>query len=212
MAVDGSRKIYQRMKTFVLTLNTRKISIPLFLALGVLLTGVFPLNPLLMILLMLMTDIATMAVSMDQVTPSPMPDHWNIRPLMIASSGLAAILVLACGAVFWVATHGLHLSETESQTAVFVWLVLAGSQVVLYVTRTRGFFWMKPHPGRMLNVFTFLVVSVAALMATQGWMMAPISLSLVGGMLLVAIVFLVVADLLKVALAHWAAQLPPLKS
>jgi H+-transporting ATPase len=52
-AVDGSRRIYQRMKTFVLTMLIRKIAIPLFLAGGVVLAGVFALTPAMIVLLML---------------------------------------------------------------------------------------------------------------------------------------------------------------
>lgn len=207
MAVDGSRRIYQRMKTFVLTMNTRKISIPLFLALGVLVLGAFVLNPLLMVLFMLVADVATMAVSMDQVTPSPLPDHWNVRPLMATALGFGTLLLLMSGAVFWLAVNVLRLGPAETQTLVFVWLVFAGSQAVLYLTRARGFFWAKPHPSRSLNMSTLLVVSVVTVMATQGWLMAPISLYLVGGALLVAAIFLVVADLLKVAMAHIAMRI-----
>jgi H+-transporting ATPase len=206
MAVDGSRRIYQRMKTFVLTMNTRKISIPLFLALGVLVFGAFVLNPLLMVLFMLIADIATMAVSMDQVTPSPTPDHWIVRPLMVTALGFATILLLLSGAVFWSAANVLRLGVAETQTLVFVWLVFAGSQAVLYLTRTRGYFWAKPHPSMSLNISTLLVVGVVTLMATQGWLTAPIPLSLVGMVLLLAMAFLVVADLLKVAVTHLSSR------
>ena len=103
MAIDGSRRIYQRMKTFVLTMNTRKISIPLFLSLGVLVFGAFALNPLLMILLMLFADVATMTVSLDQATPSPGPDRWDVRPLMLTALVLATLLLLMSAAVFWAA-------------------------------------------------------------------------------------------------------------
>jgi H+-transporting ATPase len=198
-AIDGSRRIYQRMKTFVLTMNARKISIPLFLSLGVLVFGAFVQNPLLMVLFMLIADIATMSVSMDEVVPSSMPDHWDVRPLMISASGIAALLFAMSGAVFWGATNALGLSIAETQTLVFVWLVFAGSQAVLYLTRVRGFFWTKPYPGRAINVATLLAAGVVTLLATQGWLMTPISLSLVGGTLLLAALFLVFADLLKVA-------------
>lgn len=66
----------------------------------------------------------------------------------------------------------------------------------------RGFFWTRPFPGRPLNIATLVVVAVVTLMATFGWMMAPIPLTLVGGALLLAVVFLIVADLLKVTLTH----------
>ena len=204
MAINGSRMIYQRMQTFVLTMLTRKMGIPLFLALGVILSGVFVVNPLLMVLLMFATDGATMSVSMDRVLPSPMPDRWVVRSLVTTALGLAALLLLLSGAIYWTATDVLRLGVAETQTLVFVWLVFGGAQSVLYLTRRRGFFWTKPYPGRWLILSTLLDVGVAALLATQGWLMAPVSLSLVGSMLVLAFVFLVGADLLKVVLTHLA--------
>ena len=202
MAIDGSRQIYQRMKTFVLTMNTRKIGIPLFLSLGTIVFSAFVLSPLLIVLMMLMMDIATMTVSMDQAKPSSGPDRWDVRPLMLSALGLATILLFASGGLFWVASSVLQLPPDQVQTLIFVWLVFAGSQAVLYLTRVRGFFWTRPFPGRPLNVATLVVVAIVTLLATFGWLMAPIPLSLIGAALLLAIVFLVVADLLKVTLTH----------
>jgi H+-transporting ATPase len=199
-AVEGSRRIYRRMQTFVLTMNTRKIGIPTFIALGIILFGVFVMNASLMVLLMLATDVATMAVSTDMAAPSPMPDRWAVRPLMITSLGLASLLLLISSAVFWVATNVLQLGVAQTQTLIFVWLVFAGGQAVLYLTRARGFFWARPYPGKWLVLATLLDVGVVALMATQGWLMAPLSLPLLGGVMLLAIVFLAGADALKVML------------
>ena len=206
MAVDGSRRIYQRMKTFVLTMNTRKIGIPLFLSLGTLAFSVFVQSPVQMILLMLFADVSTMTVSMDEVVPSRTPDRWDVRPLMFAALGFATVLVLMSGAVYWAGTSILGLGASETLTLTFVWLIFAGSQAVLYLTRVRGFFWSRPYPAMPLNIATLVVVILTALMATQGWLMAPLPPSLVGAMLLLAVAFLFVADQLKVALTRLAAR------
>ena len=47
---------------------------------------------------------------------------------------------------------------------------------------------------------TLLDVSVVTLMATQGWLMAPISPALAVGILILAIVFLFGADVIKIVL------------
>lgn len=201
MAIEGSRRSYRRMQTFVLTMMTRKISIPLFLSLGVILLGVFVLNPLLIVLLMIITDIATMAVSTDQVTASSNPDHWAVRPLMVSALGLAVPLIFASGIIVWVSKVMLKLDLAQTQTIVFLWLVMAGSQGILYLTRTRDFFWTKPHPARLLNVVTLVLVSSVTVLALGGWLMAPISLLQAGALLLLALLFLVSVDLLKVALS-----------
>ena len=201
-AVDGSREIYQRMRTFISTMSTFKMANPAFFALGVLWFGAFVVNPLLMVLLIFATDVAVMSVSMDQVIASRTPDRWALRPLMLTSFGVAVLLLLVSSAVFWLATNVLRLGAAETQTLVFVWLVFGGSQAMLYLTRARGFFWQKPYPGKSLRMATIFDVALVTLMATFGWLMAPISPSLIGGVLLLAIVFLIVADLLKVALGH----------
>lgn len=202
MAIDGSRRIFQRMQNFVLAMISRKLSNPTFFALGVILLGAFALKPVQMVLLMFAGDLATMSVSTDRVTPSPKPDRWAVGRLTATGISFAALLLFLNGAVFWVATNVLQLSLPETQTLLFVWLVFGGSQSVLYLTRGRGMFWTRPFPGRWLIFATLLDAGVVTLLATFGWLMAPIPLSLIGAALVLAIVFLIVADLLKVTLTH----------
>jgi H+-transporting ATPase len=208
MAIEGSRRIYQRMKTFLLAMNTRKIALPLLLSLGVVLLDSFVLSPLLMVLLMLSADIVTMSVSMDQVTPSPGPDRWEIRPLMVTALSLGTWLLLMSGLVFWVGTRVLGFGMAQIQTLVFVWLVFAASQAVVYLSRSRGRLWAKPYPARPVVMGTVLNVGAFALMATMGWLMAPISLPLIGGVLGLALVFLFSADGLKALLARGRPMTP----
>ena len=148
-AVDGSRRIYQWMKTFVLTMLARKISIPVFLAGAVLAAGVFAVTPTLIVLLMFTTDIATMSLAADRVTPSPLPDRWSVPSLVATGAGLAALL-LALNTAVYLSRYLSGLTLPQTQTLVFVWLVFGGAQAVLYLTRTRRWFWDRPHPGRWL--------------------------------------------------------------
>jgi H+-transporting ATPase len=203
-AIEGSRRIFQRMRSFVLTMISMKLSTPIFLALGVILLGAFVLTPLQIVLLMLLGNFVTMSVSMDQVAPSPEPDRWNVGQLMAAGSGLAILSLLLNVAVFWVATSTLRLSMAETQTLVFFWLVIGAGQALLYVTRGRGFFWERPYPGRLHLLITLLEVSAVALLATLGWLMAPVSPKLIGGLLMLVVAFLVTADLLKIGLMRLA--------
>lgn len=204
IAIDGSRRIFQRMQNFVLAMIARKLSTPTFVALGVIVFGAFVLNPLLMVLLKFAGDFATMSVSTDRVTPSLKPDRWAVRQLTAAGLGLATLLLALSGAVFWVAKNVLQLSVAQTQTLVFVWLVIGAGQAVIYVTRGRGFFWTKPYPGRWLIVATLLDIGVVALLATQGWLMAAIPLVWVVSMLALAVAFVVAADLFKATLTRRA--------
>jgi H+-transporting ATPase len=205
-AVEGSRRIYQRMKTFVLTMLTRKIAIPAFLAGGVVLAGVFVLNPTLIVLLMFATDVATMSLATDRVTPSPAPDRWVLRSLVMTGLGLSALLLALSVAVYWSGRHLSGLGLAQTQTLVFAWLVFGGGQAVLYMTRARGWFWAKPHPGRWLALISLFDVVAVAVLAWQGWLMTSISIGLIAEALAFAVAFLIAADLLKMALTRLGAQ------
>jgi H+-transporting ATPase len=200
MAIEGSRKIYQRMKNWFLAMITRKLGVPPFITVGVLFFGKFVVNPLSMILFMFTGDVATFALSTDKVTPSSKPDRWDVKKLVKTGLTLATLLFLFNIAVFWTATNILHLSEPETQTLVFVWLVFSAGQAALYLTRNPSFFWKKPYPGRWLLLATILDILLTVVLATQGWLMAPIEFSLVLILAVLAIAFLIVADLFKVML------------
>jgi len=204
-AIEESRRISRRMQTWIMTMMTRKLFVPPFLALGVILFGRFVLNPTLMVLLVFATDFATMSLSTDRVTPTPAPDRWSVHALVTRSLGLAALLMLLSGAVFWAATSAWRLDLAQTQTLIFVWLVFGSTQATLYAMRTHGFFWEWPYPGRWILLASIFDLGMVTLLATRGWLMAPVSAVLVAGMLLLALVFLLAAGLLKTGLMHFSA-------
>ncbi len=199
-AVHGSRRIYQRMKTFVVTMLARKIGIPIFLAGGVVLAGAFVTTPALIVLLMFGTDIATMTLSTDQVVPSERPDRWSVTTLVATGAAIGALLVGLSTAVYW-SRYLFGLSLRQTQTLVFVWLVFGAAQAILYLMRNPHWFWHRPYPSRMLALSSVVDIVGVGLIAWAGWLTAPISIGLIFAALGLAVVFLVVADLLKMALA-----------
>lgn len=194
LAIKISRGIYQRMQTWVLAMVARKAAIPPFLALGLLVFGAFVLTPLLIVLFMLFGDVATFALSTDNVVPSATSDRWAVRSLVTTGLGLASILFVASGAVFWVARYGFDLRLGAAQTVTFIWLVFAGGQAALYLARARGVFWAKPYPGRWLLYASFFDILLASILATQGWLMSPISYTWIAGLLLASLAFLAVGN------------------
>ncbi len=200
-AVQGSRRIYQRMKTFVVTMMARKISIPLFLGGAVIVVGAFAMSPTLIVLMMFGTDIATMTLSTDQVVPSKEPDRWSVTSLVTTGAGIGMLLLGLSVAVYSSRyLFGLHLHQT--QTLVFVWLIFGSAQAILYLMRNPRWFWHRPYPSRMLALSSLLDIVAAGVIAWVGWLTAPISIGLIAATLGLAVVFLVAADALKMALAH----------
>lgn len=205
MAIEGSRRIYQRIMTFGRTMVSMKLSIPPFLALVLLVFGVYAVDPVMMILLFFSTDIVMMTVSMDRVIGSPSPDAWSVRPLLAAGLGLAGMLLVFSGAVFWTSANVLRLNTAETRTLVFAWLVF-GVQAIIYVNRVRGNFWTV-RPGRSVILATLFDLVLVTTLASQGYLMAAVPISLVGGLMLLALIFLVVADLFKTLMLRGGARI-----
>jgi H+-transporting ATPase len=208
-AIRQSRIIYQRSQTYTLAMITRKASIPPFLALTLLVWGQFALTPLLIVLFMLLGDIASFPLSMDHVLPSTKPDRWVVRSLVVLGSGFATLFFVASVAVFFVARFGFHLSLDQTQTIVFLWLVFAGGQAALYLTRAQGVFWAKPYPGRWLLWASILDIVVASVMASQGWLMSMIPLAWIGSLLVASVGFLAIGNGFRLAASAFIRRSAP---
>jgi len=200
VAIDISRRIYQRMQNWTLAMITRKLSIPLFLSVGVLFFRTFVISPLLMVLFMFTGDVATFALSTDKVVPSPKPNRWNVQSLVKTGLIFASLLFLFSVGIFWSAKNVFRLSELETQTLIFVWLVFSAGQAALYTTHTRKFFWEKPYPSKWLILATIADISLTIILAIQGWLMARIEFSMILLALLLSFIYLTISDLIKVRL------------
>ncbi len=77
-AVKEGRMTFQRILSYTLNSITKKIVQVLFLAVGLIMTGHAILTPLLMVLIMITGDFLGMALTTDNVRPSPMPNTWRI--------------------------------------------------------------------------------------------------------------------------------------
>lgn len=195
-AVTTSRRIYQRMLTYTLNMSVKKIEIPLFLAAGLIVFHSFVVTPLLMILLVFTNDFATMAITTDQVEPSATPNRWHVRPLIGAALGVACLLLMFNFGIYWSTTTLFALPISTVQTLVFVWLVLS-SQATLYLVRERRHFW-RSRPSRWLALSTVGDVIIAGILASAGWLMAPAPTAFLAALAALALVYLVLADQVKV--------------
>ena len=102
---------------------------------------------------------------------------------------------MSFGIFFW-ARDQLQLPLPQLQTLIFVMLVFNG-QATVYLVRERRHFWSSL-PSRWLLASSLLDLLIVSVMATQGILMAPISLRLVGGVLLLILLYLAVVDFLKI--------------
>ena len=197
-AVHASRRVYARMLTYTLNKIIKTFEIAIFLTVGVMLTGTFVITPLLMVLLLFTNDFVTMSIAADNAAYAPAPERWNVPRLMLIAGTLAAFVLMLSFTVFYVGRTWFHLPTAQLQTLIFLMLVLTG-QGNVYLVRERRHFW-RSLPSRWLLLATTLDLLVVSLMAWRGILMAPIPLSLIGGLTLVVVAYLFVLDFIKITL------------
>ena len=197
-AVETSRRIYQRMLTYTLNKIIKTLEIAIFMSVGVMLTGVFVITPLLIVLLLFTNDFVTMSIATDRVEFSRKPERWCIANLMATAAPLAALILVLSFSVFFAGRDWLHLPLAQLQTLIFVMLVFTGLGNV-YLVRERRHFWQS-RPSRWLLIATVIDIAVVSLVASQGILMAAISPALIGGLLAVAMAYLVLMDFLKIGI------------
>jgi H+-transporting ATPase len=195
-AVETSRRINQRMLTYTMNKIIKTAEIAIFLSVGVMLTGVFVITPLLIVLLLFTNDFVTMSIATDHVSFARKRERWNIPNLMLTSGILAGFVLILSFAVFFTGRDWLHLPLNQLQTLIFVMLVFTG-QGNVYLVRERRHFWQSI-PSHWLLVASLLDILVVGVLSTQGILMAAIPLWLVSALLVLVLVYLTVVDFIKI--------------
>ncbi len=194
--VESSRRIYQRMLTYLLNKIIKSFEIAIFLSIGVILTGQFIITPLLIVLLLFTNDFVTMSIATDNVSFSQKPERWQISKLMIVGGLIAALMLLLSFSVFYIGRDLFHLPLAELQTLVFVMLVFTG-QGNIYLIRERKHFWHSK-PGKWLVIASVSDIIIVSLFAIKGIFMVAISPILIIGLLMLIIIYLFMIDFLKI--------------
>jgi H+-transporting ATPase len=92
----------------------------------------------------------------------------------------------------------MGLGIAALQTLAFITLV-CGNQATTYAVRARKRIWASPHPSHWLVISSVADVSIASALAACGWLMMPLSLWAISGVIIGAIAFAFVVDLVKVS-------------
>lgn len=202
-AVEVSRRIHERMLSYTLNKIIKTLQVSLFLSLGLLFLGKFVTTPLLVVLLLLTNNVATMSLATDRVGTPRYPERWTVRSLLVASVSLSLpILALSFG-VWFAGADGLGLGVPALQTLTFIWLV-SSAQATIYSVRERRHFWHSA-PSLWLAASSVFDLVVVVVLAWQGWLMTPIGARALALGVGAGLVFLLVADVMKTTtfrLAH----------
>jgi H+-transporting ATPase len=199
--IEEARKTFERMMGYAYYRIAMTISIMVFIVLVMILYLVPVLTPIMIILLALLDDIPVMLIAFDNARVNPMPTKWDMNRVLIISSILALLSVVESSGLLRYLHHRLELPLNEIQTGMFMQLVIAG-HLLLFSTRSRGFFWQPPAPEWKFFTAIMATQAFAAIMASQGWLVKPISWGLIGLIWVYNLVWLIIIDFVKVGLYH----------
>jgi H+-transporting ATPase len=197
-SVKEGRITFQRILTYALNSMTKKIVQVLFLGVGLIMTGHAILTPMLMVIVMLVGDVLGMSLTTDNVRPSSLPNRWRIGNLTIAGIFMGVSELAFCVGALAIGHFRMGLGITTLQTLAFFVLV-CGNQATTYAVRARRRIWSSPRPSRWLVLSSVADLLTAATLATFGWLMRPLAPLVLCSVLVGAIAFAFVLDLVKVS-------------
>ena len=195
-SVKEGRATFQRILTYTLNVVTGKIMKPLFLAVGLVMTGHAILTPMLMVIIMLTGDILGMSLSTDNVQPSRTPNVWRIGKVTIAGIFIGISELVFCTLVLAIGKFCLGFQIETLQTLAFVVLVF-GNQATTYLNRERCHLGSST-PSRWLVGSSVVDLLIASTLAIFGIAMAPLPMFVVAGIFVAAGVFAFILDFAKV--------------
>jgi H+-transporting ATPase len=175
---------------------TKKIVQVFFLAAGLLITGQAILTPMLMVIIMVTGDFLGMALTTDNVKPSPVPSVWRVGDLTLAGIFMGLCELVLCVAALLVGKFHLCLGIDGLRTLAFV-VIVFGNQATTYTNRARQHLWSTA-PSRWVVLSSVVDILIASTLANRGLAMAPLPLLVIAATLAAAVAFAFLADFIKV--------------
>jgi H+-transporting ATPase len=193
--VRTGREVHRRMLTYTLNKTLKVFEIVVFLTLGLLLTGGFVMSATLIVLLLFTNDFVTMTIATDHVQPAPRPQRWAVRRLVGAAGVFATLSLMFTFSLYWWVRTTQGLSPAQLQTVVFLILVFT-NQAGIYALRSDGPCW-RLAPGRLMLLASLGDLALVSVLGTMGWLMAPLPVGMVAGVLGACAAFALVLDQAK---------------
>jgi H+-transporting ATPase len=195
--IKEGRSAFQRVLTYTLMILVNKCVTLIVLGVGLVMTGHAVLTPFLQALAMLTNDFGTMARAADRARPSPYPNAWRVRNLMLAALPLGAFRLLYLLVILGAGWFALRLSPDQMQTLTFIMLGFAG-QGNVYVLRERGRLWHS-RPAPIVLLVSICDVVLLGSLAAAGFMMSALPLSIIGILIGTTALFTLAMDSIKLA-------------
>ena len=164
-AIMTSRRIYQRMLSWVINKVAKTVQIVGILTLGFVWLQDLAITLTGMVLIVLSNDFPTMSLATDNVKGTPNPDAWNMKN--IALLGLTVgLLLIAQGILTILVGLDVFSMNTETLSGFLTLTLIFTSQFRILIVRERRRFWSsRPGNGLVTAVIgTSVVFSVVGVL------------------------------------------------
>ncbi len=193
-AIDTSRRIYQRMLTYVVAKIVKYFEIVFVSSVGFFVLRHFVLSPTLMVALLVLNDFATLSIATDRVAPSRGFDAWHVGRLVAAAAALA--IFTASSIVAFIFYQSRHAALDLAQIRGLTFFAMVGiGQIALLALRERDAIFHEAPSRFLLSAVVFAILAAAA-MAFFGVLMPPLPLVVIGE----SIVFIIFVGLILLAI------------
>lgn len=207
-AIRLAREIFARMTSYAIYRIAETIRVLLVVVLAVVAVNFFSVTATMIVLLAILNDAAILTIAYDHVQGSARPVSWDMRTVVTIACTIGTMGVLETFLLFSLADTVFGLHHDVIRTLIYLKLSVSG-HLTIFVTRTRGPFWTRPAPARILLAAVIGTQLLATMIAGFGLLMTPLGWSWAALVWGYALFWFLVEDRVKLAayayLSHTAA-------
>jgi H+-transporting ATPase len=194
-AIRESRKIFQRMLNYSVYRIAETVALLGFLTLAILLFKVYPVTAIMVVLLAVLNDGATLSIAYDNVRSSSLPERWNMREVLGVATIIGGFAMVRSFGAFYLGNSVFHLSTDMVRTMVYLNLSVGG-HLTLFAARTKGPFW-SIRPARILLLAVIGTQIIATFIAVYGMLMTPLGWKYAGIIWVYSLLLFLLQDQVK---------------
>ncbi len=193
--ITVSREVYSRLHTWALNKIIKSIEVVLFTAGIFFMTRSYILSPLLAVLLLFANDFIAISLATDRTGSITRPVRWDVGRLVLGSSILAAAPLLCLTLTYSIAHLVIGYPFGTLRTVVYVSLVYYGITTLLSIRAWPSGLSTQPSRTLFLAILFSFVFTLA--IGVSGFLIAPLSLSVIGLIMAAAALNFFIVDALK---------------
>jgi H+-transporting ATPase len=172
-AIRLAREIFARMTSYATYRIAETIRVLLLVVLAVVVFNFFPVTATMIVLLAILNDAAILTIAYDHARGAARPVTWDMRTVLTVATAIGVMGVAETFLLFGLADHVFAVDRDVIRTLIYLKLSVSG-HLTIFVTRTRGPFWSRPAPSRVLLGAVLGTQLLATTIAIFGLLMTPL--------------------------------------